>query len=159
MFCAVAVAHVERPAYWPLPGADCSIHPCAGGQVPTPRSLSSALTSTHASKTRVVCQRDSLRRLTGSVRNARGRGYWIRPTDHRHLSAAEARRLLRLNTRLFAHCHYRNIQPAVTASHNNDRVVIMPGLYTEPESRIKPSNDASCAKYKISDDHDGVSSR
>ena len=40
--------------------------------------------------------------------------------------------LLAINEKLFTLCKYGEIQPAVTASHNNDRVVIMPGLYTEP---------------------------
>jgi hypothetical protein len=40
----------------------------------------------------------------------------------------------------------------VTASRNNDRVVVMPGLYTEPHSRKQPTNDPKCAKYKIQND-------
>ena len=151
----LAVAHVERPSYWPLPGADCSIHPCAGGVVPTPRSLASALHPTRSSKTRVVCQRNSLKVLRASIARARKRGYWIRPTDHRTLSARAARALWRLNVTLFARCRYRYIQPAVSASHNDDRVVIMPGVYTEPKSRAKPTNDPRCAKYKISDNQGG----
>ena len=34
-----AAAHIERPSYWPLPEADCSIRPCAGGEIPAARSL------------------------------------------------------------------------------------------------------------------------
>ena len=30
-------------------------------------------------------------------------------------------------------CRYNEIQPAVFDSGNNDRVVIMPGRYTEPD--------------------------
>ena len=30
-----AQGHVERPAYWPDPRPDCTISPCAGGEVPT----------------------------------------------------------------------------------------------------------------------------
>jgi hypothetical protein len=52
-------------------------------------------------------------------------------------------------------CAYHEIQPAVTDSHNNDRVVIMPGVYTEPESRAKPTNDPACAQYRITDDQGG----
>src|SRR5947208_7521225 len=40
---AAASAHIERASYWPNPAPDCSIHPCAGGKVPAPRSLRSAI--------------------------------------------------------------------------------------------------------------------
>ena len=36
---AGALAHVERASYWPDPAPDCSVDPCAGGEVPTARSL------------------------------------------------------------------------------------------------------------------------
>ena len=134
VWVGAAGAHVERSSYWPLPGADCSIHPCAGGQVPNARSLASALARTPGSTTRVVCQPGSLKLLSASIRQARRSGYYVRPADHRSLGGRAAARLLSLNRRLFARCRYREIQPAVTASQNNDRVVIMPGLYTEPTS-------------------------
>lgn len=38
----VASAHIERASYWPDPAPDCSITPCAGGDVPVARSLASA---------------------------------------------------------------------------------------------------------------------
>src|SRR5437588_5881248 len=53
---ATAGAHIERPSYFPLPGADCSISPCAGGVVPTARSLFTALDPNRVGVTRVVCQ-------------------------------------------------------------------------------------------------------
>src|SRR4051794_37944925 len=124
-----ASAHVERPAYWPDPKADCAVKPCAGGEVPKARSLRSSLDNSRRGKTRVVCRPDSLHRLRVSVRHARKHGYDIRPTDHRTLTAKHARALLRINKRLFKRCAYRQIQRAVTASHNSDRVVVMPGLY------------------------------
>ncbi len=152
---APASAHIERPSYWPLPAADCSVHPCAGGAVPTPRSLASALVRTRGSTTRVVCQPDSLKRLNASIGVARNRGYWLRPSDHRSLGAAAAKRLLAINRKLYHRCRYDEIQPAVTASHNDDRVVIMPGLYTEPESRAQPTDDPRCSQYKITDNQGG----
>jgi hypothetical protein len=155
VLCGLALAHIERPSYWPLPAADCSIHPCAGGAVPTPRSLASALKRKRGGNTRVVCQNTSLKLLKASIKRARKHGYFLRPTDHRSLSAKAALTLLKRNKRLFARCRYHNIQPAVTASHNNDRVVIMPGVYTEPESRAKPTDDPSCAQYKITDNTGG----
>ena len=40
----VALAHIERDAYWPDPAPDTTVSPAAGGAVPQPRSLASALT-------------------------------------------------------------------------------------------------------------------
>src|SRR3954451_24700182 len=142
---AAALAHVERSSYWPDPAPDCSIKPCTGGQVPTVRTLASALNRKAVGDTRVVCQPDSLKLLTSSIARARANGYDVRPTDHRSLSRSQARTLLDLNRKLFARCGYSEIQPAVTASGNNDRVVIMPGLYTEPTSRAQPTHDPKCA--------------
>src|SRR3954470_12351552 len=93
VFCAVASAHVERPAYWPDPAPDCTVTPCAGGAVPHARSLASALNRRRPGATRVVCGKRSMKLLRRSVRRARRRGYFIRPTDHRALSAKRARRL------------------------------------------------------------------
>ena len=148
----VALGHIERSSYWPNPAPDCSIQPCAGGHVPAARSLASALKRTRRSKTRVVCQRNSLRILRRSIRRARRRGYFIRPTDHRKFGKRAGRRLLALNRKLYKRCHFHQIQPAVTASHNNDRVVIMPGTYTEPKSRRAKSFDPACAQYKTKND-------
>ena len=143
-----ALAHVERPSYWPDPAPDCSIKPCAGGAVPKQRTLASALDRKAVGTTRVVCQKDSLTRLRASIAKARAKGYDVRPTDHRTLSAKTGRQLLALNKRLFKMCRYREIQKAVTASHNNDRVVVMPGLYLEPTARAQPTHDPACDKYK-----------
>jgi Right handed beta helix region len=151
----IASAHIERPSYWPLPGPDCSVNPCAGGAVPTPRSLASAIVPSANSTTRVVCQPDSMTRLQNSIANALAHGYDIRPHDHRTLTQTQASQLLAINQTLFSMCAYNEIQPAVTDSGNNDRVVIMPGLYTEPESRTQPTNDPACAQYKITDNTGG----
>src|SRR3954464_9036230 len=85
---APAVAHVERASYWPDPAPDCSITPCAGGQVPEIRSLASALDRPAPGDTRVVCEPDSLDKLKASVANAVQNGYDIRPTDHRSFTQA-----------------------------------------------------------------------
>src|SRR4051794_15077476 len=147
-----AVAHVERASYWPDPAPDCSITPCAGGKVPKIRSLASALDKKLPGKTRVVCQPDSLKQLKASVGAARKNGYYIRPTDHRSVSKNQGAQLITINAALFKMCKYREIQPAVTASGNNDRVVIMPGLYTEPESRAQPTHDPKCASLTQEND-------
>ncbi len=131
----LASAHIERASYWPDP---------AGGKVPKAKSLASALVKPKG-KTRVVCKRNSLAKLRKSVRRGIRRGYQDRPTQKRkHLSPRQGRRLLRVNQRLKRLCRFHSIQAAVTASGNNDRVVIMPGLYTEPKSRAAPTNDPKC---------------
>ncbi|HEX2233223.1 MAG TPA: hypothetical protein VHG69_07655 [Thermoleophilaceae bacterium] len=149
---ASASAHVERPSYWPDPAPDRSITPAAGGKVPKARSLRSALRRSAPGRTRVVCQRSSMETLRRGLRRARKRGYFIRPSDHRRVSRRQARTLLRINKRLLEMCRYRQIQPAVTASRNNDRVVIMPGVYTEPKSRSAPTFDERCNKYRTNGD-------
>ena len=150
-----AVAHVERPAYWPDPAPDRSVKPAAGGKVPKARSLASALNAKPPGNTRVVCKKGSLTALKKSVARARKKGYAIRPSDRRKLSRKQANRLIAVNTKLFKRCRYREIQPAVMASRNNDRVVVMPGLYLEPTARKKPTHDPKCAKYRTDGDRPG----
>src|SRR6476620_1924917 len=75
---ALASAHVERASYWPDPAPDCSVSPCAGGQVPTARSLASAVTDPN---TKVACQPDSVKRAQAAVDKAQTTGYVIRPTQ------------------------------------------------------------------------------
>ncbi len=149
---AVSWGHIERASYWPDPGPDRSVQPAAGGKVPDIRSLGSALKKHRPGQTRVVCQSNSLQRLENSIESARFHGYEIRPHDRRSLGRHEAHRLLHLNRKLYKACDYQQIQAAVTASGNNDRVVVMPGVYTEPTSRSKPTNDPACAQYKITND-------
>jgi hypothetical protein len=147
-FAAAASAHIERPSYWPDPAPDTSVQPPAGGAVPAARSLASALDRKAPGDTRVVCQADSLTLLKASIARAQTEGYNIRPSDHRILSPREAKKLLKVNRQLKKLCKYSEIQPAVTASGNNDRVVVMPGLYTEPTSRSAKTFDPGCARYK-----------
>src|SRR4051794_35683878 len=132
LFASSAFAHLERTSYWPDPKPDTSVTPPAGGKVPKARSLASALRRVQGTKVRVVCQTGSLKRAKREIRRASRTGYRNRPTEKlRKLSARQAARWLLLNERFFAKCRYREIQPAVTASHNNDRVVVMPGVYKE----------------------------
>ena len=159
---AMAFAHLERPSYWPDPAPDRSVTPAAGGKVPKLRSLSSAVgtlrrrvpavagTAKGREKVRVVCEGSggaaSLRALRASVAVALRRGYRIRPSQGKlRLTHKQARKLLRINLALADKCRYHQIQPAVFDSNNNDRVVIMPGRYTEPRSRRQPLNDPRCA--------------
>ena len=152
IFPAGAFAHTERASYFPDPAPDCSIDPCAGGAVPTARPLDTSVTTDRA-VTRVVCQRDSLQVATKSIRKAQRSGYVLRPSiGTQTISASEARTLINVNRRLSTRCRFHSIQDAINASGNNDRVVIMPGLYTEPESRRAPTNDPSCDPYEIIND-------
>jgi hypothetical protein len=151
---AAAPAHLERPGYWPDPRADKTVTPAAGGRVPKPRSLSSALDDKRRGRTRVVCRHNSMARLRKSIERARRRGYSIRPADRRSLGAKRAKRLLAINKALLRRCRFHSIQRAVTASRNDDRVVILPGLYTEAKSRKAPTHDPKCAKYAQQSEHD-----
>lgn len=153
-----AEAHIERPAYWPNPAQDCSISPCAGGKVPKTRGLYTALDTAPPGKTRVVCRGSStdpastnasMVALRASIAAATTTGYTFRPSvPKKVLSADAAKKLKDFNVRLLRACTYNSIQDAVTDSHNNDRVVIMPGLYTEPKSREKLKFDPACDKYE-----------
>jgi hypothetical protein len=152
---SVASAHVERASYWPDPAPDCSVTPCAGGAVPTVRSLASAVVRKYPGPgvVRVVCQPDSLIKARLSSRNAYKVGYVLRPSQPLvKISYEEKKAINSINYKLFKKCAYSSIQDAVTASHNNDRVVIMPGLYTEQHSREQPTNDPACSEYRIKND-------
>ncbi len=149
---AVASAHIERASYWPDPAPDNSVSPPAGGHVPLMRTLASALDDSKPGQTRVVCQPDSLQRLGASLHDEYLNGYDIRPHDHRNLTTSQRKLLVNTNIALWHRCTYDEIQPAVTDSGNNDRVVVMPGVYTEPTSRAQPTNDPACDQYKITND-------
>ena len=160
-----ANAHIERPSYWPDPDADTAVTPAAGGKAPVVRSLYTALQKAPPGSTRVVCQGDprdprksaSIKQLRRSVHAARVNGYRFRPTeDKRTLKRGSAKRLLRFNEKLLKKCRFSSIQAAVTASRNNDRVVVMPGVYTEPASRAKPTRDPACDKYEVKSDYPQV---
>ena len=146
---ALALAHLERPSYWPDPRPDKSVSPPAGGKVPQARSLKSAASGAGRGDVLVVCKGNrgaqSLALLRASVRKARKGGYRLRPSQPKiRLSKRQARRLLAINEVLAARCGYSSVQKAVLAAGNNDRVVIMPGRYTEPASRRAPENDPKC---------------
>jgi hypothetical protein len=149
----LALAHIERASYWPDPAPDSSVSPPAGGSVPAVRDLYSALKKNKPGMTRVVCQPDSMQRLDSDLATAQTTGYRIRPSQPPiQLSTKEAKTLRHFNAKLLKQCTYSSIQDAVTASQNNDRVEIMPGLYTEPKSRAKPTNDPACDQYEITND-------
>ena len=146
---ALAFAHLERPSYWPDPAPDTTVSPAAGGEVPDARSLASAVSGRGPGKVLVVCQGDdgeqSLDALRSSLREARSKGFHLRPSQPKiRLSRRQASRLLEINRDLAERCEYDSVQKAVNDAGNNDRVVIMPGLYDEPQSRSAPENDPKC---------------
>jgi Right handed beta helix region len=148
-----ASAHIERASYWPDPAPDTSVNPPAGGAVPAVRSLYTALDPKPPGDTRVVCQPDSLQRLNASVATAKNAGYNLRASQLPiKVSNKEAQKLRGFNQKLFAACAYNSIQAAVNASGNNDRVVIMPGIYTELASRAAPTHDPACQDYLETND-------
>jgi hypothetical protein len=167
---AIAFGHVERASYWPDPAPDTAVKPAAGGSVPAVRKLFSALDKKNPGKTRVVCQgvpskkqrkKGSVKKLSGNksikalnkdIKKAR-KGYKLRESQPAiKLSKKKAKKLRNFNIKLLRQCRYSSIQDAVNAAHNNDRIEIMPGLYTEPKSRAKPTNDPACNQYKITND-------
>jgi hypothetical protein len=167
----LAFAHIERASYWPDPAPDKSVKPAAGGSVPAVRKLSSALKKNLPGKTRVVCQQvpskklrkhgttkqlsknKSIKALNKDLKTAKKTGYTLRASQPLiRISKKKAKNVRKTNIKLLRMCRYNNIQDAVTASHNNDRVEIMPGLYTEPKSRARPTNDPACANLKITND-------
>jgi hypothetical protein len=168
---ALAFAHIERASYWPDPGPDTSVKPAAGGSVPAVRKVFSALKTKKPGKTRVVCaqvpskklkkhgttkqlsKNKSIKALNKDLKKAQKKGYTLRASQPPiKLKKKKVKKLRGFNIKLLRHCQYKSIQDAVTASHNNDRVEIMPGLYTEPKSRAKPTNDPACASLKITND-------
>jgi hypothetical protein len=147
---AAASAHLERPSYWPDPGPDTSVSPPAGGEVPEARSLASALQTAPPGDTHVACKgskgKESLKLLKSSLKEARKEGYQLRPSQPIiKLTNHEANDLRKINQDLAKMCEFDSVQDAVNAAGNNDRVVIMPGVYTEPRSRAQPTNDPACA--------------
>src|SRR5688572_24644521 len=78
---AVALAHLERPSYWPDPAPDNSVTPPAGGKVPKARSLASAVSGKGPGEVRVVCQKNSLKLALASIKQARTKGFKLRPSQ------------------------------------------------------------------------------
>jgi hypothetical protein len=157
---AVATAHLERPSYWPDPAPDKSISPPAGGEVPKARSLASALDPANPGETHVVCKGSngsgSMARLVRSLERARTKGFRLRPSEpKRELTRKRAKRLLLLNRKFAGMCEFHSVQQAVVEAGNNDRVVIMPGRYTEQRSRKAPVNDPRCNPSLLQEDASG----
>jgi parallel beta helix pectate lyase-like protein len=87
----------------------------------------------------------SMQRLDASLADTLANGYELRPSEPPlTVNRQEADELRDFNARLLAECRYDSIQAAVNDSGNNDRVVVMPGVYPEPESRAALTDDPAC---------------
>ena len=152
-----ASAHLERPSYWPDPTPDASVSPPAGGGVPKARSLKSAVKGKGPGEVRVVCQKRSLKLAKKSIRQARRQGFRLRPSQPvTRYSKKKAKKMRKLNRKLKKMCEFKSVQDAVNESGNNDRVVIMPGRYTEPKSRKAPLNDPKCNPSMLQESQSGA---
>jgi hypothetical protein len=96
----------------------------------------------------------SIAALNAGLKDARSHGFKLRASQPAlAVTKKDAERFRDYNKKLLAHCGYHAIQAAVTDSHNNDRIVVMPGVYTEPASRAAPTHDPACATLVETNDH------
>ncbi len=96
----------------------------------------------------------SIQALNASIKAAKAGGFKLRASQPAlPFTKHDGKQFRKLNRKLLANCGYHEIQPAVTDSHNNDRVVVMPGVYTEPTSRAAPAQDPRCADLVETNDH------
>ena len=168
---ALASGHIERASYWPNPAPDTSVKPAAGGSVPAIRKVFSSLNKKKPGKTRVVCEtmpskqlkkhgtkkqlskNPSIKDLNKDLKKARKKGYKLRESQPPiKLKKKKAKKLRGFNIKLLRHCGYTSIQAAVTASHNNDRVEILPGPLHGAEVASPADQRPACAQYKITND-------
>ncbi len=157
---ALAFAHLERPSYWPDPTAEKVDGVNVGGAVPKALSLDSALKAKGKSKLHVVCQgskgKESLNLLKDSVKDAK-KGWQLRPSQpEKKLSGKNAKKLTKTNKKLAKKCKFDSVQDAVNAADNFDRIVVMPGRYTEENSRQAPLNDPKCNPSMLQETQSGA---
>jgi len=158
---ALALAHLERPSYWPDPGVDKSVKGGAGGEVPKARSLNSAATDKGPGDTYVACKgkkgKKSLKLARKSINKGVKNGYVLRPSMGKiGVSKKHGKKLMKLNKRFAKMCRFHSVQDAVDAAGNNDRVVVMPGRYTEKKARKSPVNDPRCNPSLLQEDQGGA---
>ncbi len=90
------------------------------------------------------------------MHTAQTRGVQLRPSQPAiRMTGLEARNLRQINRALARRCTYDSVQQAVFDAGNNDRILIMPGLYEEPLSRSKPTNDPKCTPSLLQRDASG----
>ena len=155
-----ALGHLERPSYWPDPKPEKVEGKQVGGAVPKAKSLGSALKAKGKSELHVACKGDngkkSLNLLEKSIDDARG-GWVLRPSQgEEKLSKKQGKKLMKTNKKLAKECEFKSVQDAVNAADNYDRVVVMPGRYTEPKSRKAPLNDPKCNPSMLQETQSGA---
>ncbi len=97
----------------------------------------------------------AMQRSLDKVRRDGGQ-YRLRPSQPRIKMGHDERvRLLRLNKNLLKLCDTNSVNNAIKRSRNNDRVVVLPGRYTEPKSRKAATNDPRCNPSLIQKDASG----
>jgi hypothetical protein len=130
---------------------------CQGDPVPLPtytKKNKKANARTKAAYEAALAANPSMAALDAGLADAVANGYKLRQSQPAiPVSQQEADQLRDFNAQLLASCSYSAIQAAVNDSQNNDRVVVMPGLYTEPQSRAAPTHDPACADLVETNDH------
>lgn len=121
---ASALAHAERPSYYPNFDSEAQRYMPVRGEVPVYRSRGPS---------KVVCADDSRQRVRQAFR---GRSPAITRLRNKRL-------------RMLRRCEFETIQGAINAAQNGDRILIMPGLYREAPSRDVPEPDPACAERYV----------
>jgi hypothetical protein len=100
---------------------------------------------------KAVSKNKSMKRLNKTLKkavfnkNKKKRGYVLRPSEPKvKVKKKYGKKLRNFNAKLLRKCKFDNVQDAVDKAGNNDRVIVMPGVYTEPDSRSAPTNDPKC---------------
>ena len=132
---ATASAHPERPSFYPN----------YAGKVPQYRTTG---------PTRVVCTGATagrIARMGGGGSGGDGESASRTQSGSRNRSSIVQQgdsggdAIKRRNEVLLERCRYRTIQAAINAARNGDRILVMPGTYTEEPSRRVPNPDPRCA--------------
>jgi hypothetical protein len=100
---------------------------------------------------KAVMKNKSMKRLNKTLKkavfnkNKKKRGYVLRPSEPKvKVKQKYGEKLRKFNAKLLQKCKFDSVQDAVDKAGNNDRVIVMPGVYTEPDSRSAPTNDPKC---------------
>ena len=159
---ALALAHLERPSYWPDPASRQVGQPAGRRQGAHGALAESAASGRGAEAT-----------CSSSARARGARSRWrscahrcARPARRATASVRASRRSSSPSSQARAAArHQRRAGGAVrvplgpgrrfSTPGNNDRIVIMPGRYTEPDSRRAPVNDPKCNPSLLQRDASG----
>jgi hypothetical protein len=64
----------------------------------------------------------------------------------------------RRNLRLLRRCRFRHIQAAVNRARSGQRILVLPGVYSEQPSRRVPSDDPRCEGDRYEGEERGTKS-